>query len=236
VDAFLGPKILDYQNNTPNLWTRRWSMVWERQLADINTPDAPPFVVESGSAERYLDYLDEYAIGARKLGKEALSSNIGSLLSRTSTSEFEQRYVEPWMAMTKAKREEIVLEVLRLDHLARADGPQNWEQQRSLVPEITLQEMAGNGGAGFVTLLRRLLDETIEEDGETWLSFATPRSSALRIPHRLRASLHPFIDRDSSVPARDNPLEALISRAFSTTSCTSSSVLPCLSHSPFDHC
>lgn len=158
-------KIKDYPGRL-----REWNAEWERRLTAFYDPASPPFVDEKEDAADLAIYVDEWGYHCREAGIEGVKSTFMQLCLEKTAGEFEGRYAEPWRRAGREKREEMLLKVLEHAHRQSAKGPERWETFRMLVPEITLERMAGGDGEGFLKLIDALLVEGWTED-EQWTVF-----------------------------------------------------------------
>jgi hypothetical protein len=71
--------------------------------------------------------------------------------------------IEPWKAMHVAEREVKLLEAMRILHQSDTflgeERRSAYNSERRLVPEITLKNLAGDDGQGFLTLINALLPD-----------------------------------------------------------------------------
>ncbi|ORY89483.1 hypothetical protein BCR35DRAFT_329408 [Leucosporidium creatinivorum] len=157
-------KILDYKGRV-----RDWNSEWERRLAAFYDPNSPPFVDEEDAADLAL-YVDEWGFHCREAGIKGVKGVFMSLCGEKAASDFEEKYAEPWRKAGREGREEMLLKALEHGHRQSAKGPERAETLRMLAPEITLEQMAGGEGEGFLKLIDALLVEGSTEDGE-WIVF-----------------------------------------------------------------
>lgn len=175
---------------------REWNAEWERRLAAFYVPNSPPFVDEEDAADLAL-YVDERGLHCREAGIKGTKLVFMSFCGEKAASDFEEKYAEPWRKAGKKGGEGgDAAEGVGACRAGGFKGTSRGETLRMLAPEVTLQQMAGGKGEGFLKLINALLVEGWTEDGE-WTVFLCHEAFE-------RKFLFDF-DQDTLLPASKAP-------------------------------
>lgn len=135
---------------------RSWNAAREQAIAAHY--QAAPLAFDGADLHPYSFYLDEYRFEERASGHQLVTEDCWKLFYDVQgVPAYEKRYADPWRAMTEVAREEIILAALWSMPSEVEGDARPLDRIRLLMLELTLNEMAGDGGDRFLTLVNRLL-------------------------------------------------------------------------------